>query len=194
MSKSLLRAGLLLCTLLGASTARADFVSVLQSTPVSASTSVAFQNSNVTPGTVSADGVYNFLDKWTFTLDGAFLVSSIAAAINFTDASGRVVLLGISNLQVNLLGDPPTGSPLVSWLTVTTPVSGLQQSVALIPPSALGAGNYALEVRGTVTQPGAYSGSVIAQPVQAVPLPSTLALFACGIMAIGFASNRLRRR
>lgn len=182
------------CALIGADTARADLVSVLQPTPIAASTAVSFHDSSVVPGTLSASGNDNFLDSWSFSLDGSFLVSSIAAAINFTDASGRAVLFGIANLQVNLVGNPASGSPLVSWSTLSTPAAGLQQVVALVPPSALGAGNYALEVRGEVTQPGSYSGSLIAVPVQVVPLPTSSALFLCGIMALAFTASRTGRR
>jgi hypothetical protein len=42
-----------------------------------------------------------------------------------------------------------------------------------------------------VTQPCAYSGSLIAQPV---PLPPSAALFASALLAIGFSASRLRRR
>ena len=194
MSRSLARVVVLTGMLLGAGAARADFASVLQSQPIAASTAVGFQDSTVTPGTTSPGGLYNFLDRWSFTLDGSFQVSSIAAAINFTDVGGHAVLFGITNLQVNLVTNPPSGSPLVSWMTVSAPASGLQQTVALIPPSALGPGNYMLEVRGNVTQPGAYSGSLIAQPLAPVPLPTTQALFVCGILALGFSASRLRRR
>ncbi len=194
MPKHLVRRLLVCCALVGADAARADFVSVLQPTPIAALTSVAFQNSNVVPGTVSPDGSYNFLDTWSFSLDGSFLVSSIAATIDFTDAGGQAVLFGISNLQVKLVGNPASGAPLVSWLAVSAPATGLQQVVALVPPGALGAGNYSLEVRGDVVQPGAYSGSLIALPVQVVPLPAASALFVCGIMALAFTSSRSRRR
>jgi hypothetical protein len=193
MSRSLVRATLLAGALLGAGAARADFASVLQPSPIAASTAVAFQDSNVQPGTTSANGLYNFLDSWSFTLDGSFLVSSIAAAINFTDVDGHAVLFGITNLQVNLVTAPPSGPPIVSWLSVSAPATGLQQTVALVPPSALGSGTYTLEVRGDVTQPGAYSGSLIAQPLAPVPVPTTSALFACGILALGFTASRLRR-
>ncbi len=185
---------MLIGALAGAGAARADFVSVLQATPIAMSAAVAFQNSNVTAGTISSDGVYNFLDKWSFSLDGSFLVSSIAAALDFRDSNGHAVLFGITDLQVNLLADPQNGPPLVSWVTVSAPLQGLEQTVALIPPNALGAGNYTLEVRGNVTQPGAYSGSVIAQPLQPVPLPGSAAIFACGILAMAFTAARSRRR
>jgi hypothetical protein len=194
MSRSLVRAAALVGCLVVSSAARADFASVLQPGPISASTSVAFHDSNVTVGTISPDHVYNFLDSWSFTLDGSFLVSSIAAAIAFTDPSGQSVLFGITNLQVNLVTDPAAGSPLVSWATVSAPTSGLEQTVALVPSSPLGAGNYTLQVRGNVTAPGSYSGSLLAQPVQPVPAPKSSALFACAILAVGFTMQRLRRR
>ena len=193
MSKSLVHAIGLAGGLLIAGAARADMISVLQPGPISMATSVGFHDSNVTIGTTTPDNVYNFLDTYTFSLDGSFLVSSIAAAIDFRDPSGGSVLFGITNLQVNLVETSPAGSLLVSWATVSMPATGLEQTVALIPTSALGAGAYELQVRGNVTQPGSYSGSMIAQPVAPVPLPTTSALFACGILAIGFASTRLRR-
>lgn len=194
MHKRLVKLAVVGCVLIGAGTARADLVSVLQPTPIAAQTSVAFQNSNVVPGTLSPDGTYNFLDTWSFSLDGSVLVSSIAAAIDFTDADGHAMLFGISNLQVNLVRSPASGAPLVSWLTVSAPLAGLQQVVALVPPGVLGAGDYSLEVRGNVAQPGAYSGSLIARPVQVVPLPASSALFICGIMALAFTARRSGRR
>ena len=193
MSRNLVRATLLAGGVLVAGAARADMASVLQPGPISMSTSVAFHDSNVTIGTTTPDNLYNFLDSYSFTLDGSFLVSSIAAAIDFRDPSGGSVLFGITNLQVNLVETAPTGALLVSWATVSMPVAGLEQTVALIPTSALGAGDYALQVRGYVTQPGSYAGSLIAQPVAPVPLPPAPALFACGILALGFAAARLRR-
>lgn len=193
MFKRLVEVMLLAGSLLIAGAARADAVSVLQPDPIAASTSVAFQNSNVTVGTSTPDGLYNFLDIYTFALDGSFRVSSLAAAIAFRNASGDAVLFGVTNLQVNLVETSPAASVLVSWATVSRPTTGLEQSVALIPPSSLGAGDYELQVRGRVSALGSYSGSLIAQPVSPVALPPTSALFACGILAIAFTSSRLRR-
>ncbi|MEP6502112.1 MAG: FxDxF family PEP-CTERM protein [Betaproteobacteria bacterium] len=174
--------------------ARADLVSVLQDTPIAASTAVAFHDGNVTPGTLAGNGAWNFLDQWKFSLSGAFDVSSLTAAIAFTDASGQAVLFGVTNLQVNLVGDPPGQTALVSWQAISAPLTGLQQSVALIPTVALGAGDYILQVRGNVTQPGAYSGSLIAQPLLVVPIPATASLFAAGFAALGLMAHRQRRR
>ena len=178
--------------LCGADAARADFVGVLQAAPITQATAVAFQDSNVTVGTLGGGGLYNFLDQWKFTLDGSFNVSALAAAINFTDASGTSVLFGITNLQVNLVSDPLVGPPLVSWQTVTVPLTGLQQVVALIPTAPLAAGNYMLEVRGLVTAPGAYSGSLIAQPPAPVPLPDSMPLLAGGLLVLGLSAWRRR--
>ena len=193
MSKTLVRVTVLAGSLLVAGAARADFATVLQPGPIAMSTAVGFHDSDVTVGTTTADNAYNFLDSYTFTLDGSFQVSTIAAAIDLRDAGGGAVLFGITNLQVNLLQLQPAATLLVSWATVSMPATGLEQTVALVPPSTLGAGNYALQVRGNVTRPGAYSGSLLAEPVSPVALPNTSALLACGILALGFASARLRR-
>ena len=193
MSRNLVRAALLVAGVLTAGAARADFATVLQPGPISASTSVGFHDSNVTVGTTSPDGAYNFLDSYSFSLDGSFQVSTIAASIDFRDPSGGAMLFGVSNLQVNLVETSPAGLLLVSWATVSMPATGLEQTVALIPTNSLGAGDYEIQVRGFVIAPGSYSGSLIAQPVAPVPLPAAPALFACGVLAIGFASARLRR-
>ena len=194
MPRSVLPSALFVIAMALAGSARADFVSVLQATPIAASTAVAFHDSNVTVGTLSPDGVYNFLDQWKFSLSGAFDVSSLAAAIAFTDANGQSVLLGVSNLQVNLVSDPPGQAALVSWQTVSAPLVGLQQTVALIPTAPLGAGDYILEVRGKVAAPGSYSGSLIAQPLQVVPLPAAATLFASGLASLMLMAYRQRRR
>jgi len=173
-----------LVTLALAGAAHADMVGTLGSSPIAESTSVAFANSNVTAGTIGGNGTYNFLDQWQFTLNGSYQVSTIAASIAFTDPSGQSVLLGITNLQVNLVANPNPGTPIVSWESVTAPATGLEQTVALTPPTPLGAGSYTLEVRGDVTQPGSYSGSMIATPLSPVPLPGSGGLLVAGIGAL----------
>ena len=193
MSKNLVRAALLVGSLLVVGAARADMVSVLEPGAISLSTSLGFHDSNVTVGTISPDNVYNFLDTYTFSLNGSFLASSIAAAIDFRNPEGGAVLFGVTNLQINLVETSPASSLLVSWATVSMPAVGLEQTVALIPTSALGAGDYELQVRGDVTAPGSYSGSLIAEPLVAAPLPTTLALFASGLLALCCASARQRR-
>lgn len=173
----------------GAGAAHADFSGDLGT--VSPSATFAFSNSNVIAGTVAAPS-YNFLDRWTFVLGADANVASIAATINFTTGPGGPALFGIDNLQINLARNPASGPPLVSWLTVTSPAPGFNQLVALIPPSPLGAGSYTLQVRGTLTSPGAYSGSLIAAP-STVPLPAALPLLMLGLSGLGMAGLRKRR-
>ena len=189
------RLRVLILAALAASTnaARADFVGDLGTLTPSAT--VAFANSTVTAGTtVTSNGVtYNFLDQWAFVLGSNADIASIAATIYFTAGAGNQPLFGIENLQLNLLTNPSSGPPLVSWLTVTTPAPGLNELVALIPSSPLGAGNYFLDVRGTLTAPGSYSGSLIADTPTEVPLPAALPLLLIGLGAlgrVGFRSNR----
>ena len=179
--------GALLVVALPCAPVRADLVSSLGT--VATPGTVAFHNAAASVGTTSTVGpiTYNFLDQWNFTLDSTANVSSIAAAINFTDPAGLSVLFGISNLQVNLLSNPAVGAPLVSWLTVTTPVVGLQQVVALIPTSPLLNGDYMLQIRGTLVAPGSYSGSLIAS---AVPVPDTLPMLVAGLAVMVWLGRR----
>ena len=180
--------------LAGVGAAHADMVGVLQPDPIQAAAAVAFQNSNVVPGTISGNGAFNFLDQWNFSLTGSFNVSSVATSIAFTDSTGQSVLLGITNLEVDLVSLSQPGTPLVSWQNVTHPVTGLDETVALIPTSPLGAGDYALQVRGDVVQPGAYSGSMLVTPPAVVPLPGGAPLFAAGVAVLAAVGARRRVR
>ena len=170
--------------------AHADYTGDLGTLTPSAT--VAFSNSNVTVGT-NAPPSYNFLDSWTFVLGANASIAAIAATINFTAGPGGPPVFGIDNLQVRLATNPASGPSLVSWLTVTTPAPGLNQLVALVPTSPLGAGNYIVQVRGTLAAPGAYSGSIIASP-STVPLPAALPLLLMGLSGIGAAGMRRRSR
>ena len=190
MNVKWIRAGIL-ATLAGSGgLAHADLVSSLGT--ITPNGTVAFSNSNVTTGTVAPPS-YNFLDRWSFTLGANASVSSIAATIYFTATPDGPPVFGISNLQINLVTDPVSGAPLVSWQSVTNPAPNLTETIALIPSSALGAGNYVLQVRGTVTAPGSYSGSLIAAPA-AVPLPAAFPLLLSGLGALGGMGLKRRRR
>jgi hypothetical protein len=185
---------LLCAALLGsAGLAQADLVTNLGTVNPSAHTS--FANAAVTVGTTVVGPIaYNFLDKFNFSLVTQADVASIVATINFTAGPGGPPLFGISDLQVNLRRVLPSSSLLlVSWLTVTTPAPGLQQVVALTPTTLLTAGDYSLEVRGVLTEPGSYSGSLIAMAPTVVPLPAALPLLMLGLGAIGAAGLRRRR-
>lgn len=180
-----------------AGAAQADLVPVGSLGTITPAAHVSFANTNVTVGTLASSGGvnYNFLDQYNFTLGADADIASLVATINFTAGPLGPVLFGITNLQVNLRSIPssgPMGAPLVSWLTVTSPGFGLQQEVALVPTSTLAAGNYALQVRGVLTSPGAYSGSLIAAAPTVVPLPAALPLLMLGIGALGLSGGRRR--
>ena len=185
----------LCAALLGsAGLAQADLVTNLGT--VNPSVHTSFANAAVAAGTTATIGpiTYNFLDKFNFSLVTQADVASIVATINFTAGPGGPPLFGISDLQVNLRQVLPSSSlVLVSWLTVTTPAPGLQQVVALTPSTMLSAGDYSLEVRGVLTTPGSYSGSLIAVAPTVVPLPAALPLLMLGLGAIGAAGVRRRR-
>lgn len=185
-----LRIALLAALMATAGLAHADFTGNLGT--ITPSGTVAFSNSSVTVGTIAAPS-YNFLDSWTFVLGADASIAAIAATINFTAVPGGPAVFGIENLQINLVTNPAGGAPLVSWLTVTMPAPGLNQLVALVSPSPLGAGNYMVQVRGTLTAPGAYSGSIIASP-STVPLPAALPLLLLGLSGIGAAGFARRAR
>ena len=177
-----------------AGVAQADLVPVGNLGTLTPSAHVSFANPNVTVGTVATVGAitYNFLDQYVFNLAASADVSALVATINFVAGPSGPSLFGVSNLQVNLWQVPLVGSPLVSWLSVTSPGAGLEQVIALVPPSPLVAGAYELQVRGVLTSPGSYSGSLIAAAPAAVPLPAALPMLVIGLGALGAVGARRR--
>jgi hypothetical protein len=185
--------GPLACSLGGllALPAHADLVATLSPSVLTAPASVAFGNSNVTPGTLAtAAGLnYNFRDAFGFTLTGASDVTSLVVALNVIAPGGG---FGVSNLQVTVVEAAVATAALFPWLTLTTPVTpDIQQVTAVLPTTALLSGvAYQLLVRGFVNQPGSYSGVLSATAPAAVPLPATLPLLVAGVAALGAARRR----
>jgi len=189
---ALLRPLCLAAALGGSGLAHADFTGSLGSitppaTPAVINSAVTIGTTTTTPGPNPI--TYNFLDTWTFTLTADAHVGSITTTFNFGTSPGPGFTFGITNLQVNLSTNPISGPPLVSWLTVTPAGPGFTSSVALIPASPLLAGNYKLDIRGTLASPGSYGGTLIAN---AVPLPAALPLFLAGLGALGVKAARKR--
>jgi hypothetical protein len=172
--------------------AQADFVSVLAAQPVVAPAALGFSNST-TAGTLTSAGTvalapYNFFDRWTFSLAAGADVASFVGSLNFTDAGGAVTA-GIENLQLRLRG--PGDVNVQGWASVVN-FTGFQQVFSTVAPASYAAGDYALEVRGTLTgAASAYSGTLQALPA-AVPLPAALPLLGVGLA--GLAALAARRR
>ena len=159
----------LLC-LAASGAAYGDLVTSLGS--VTAPASVAFSNSAVSVGTiVSVDStpVYNFLDQISFTLSGNATVSSLTSSFTF---NGSGTTFGIADLQVNLV-DPTSHVVSPGWQSINAnnPFTSLLSTTG---PSFLVAGNYTLQVRGLVTNPGSYAGTLIAAAPSAAPLPAVV--------------------
>ncbi|MFM9916329.1 MAG: FxDxF family PEP-CTERM protein [Rhizobacter sp.] len=178
-------------TLTGA--AQADSVIALGS--ITAPATSAFSNSAVSLHAANLPALaspYNFLDQVTFTLTSGAAITSLTASFNYTPSgAGPAPTFGIDNLQINLLD---SSSSVVSpgWLTVTPGVP-FTTLISTTPTTTLAAGNYTLQVRGTLYAPGSYSGTLIAAAPAAVPLPAALPLLALGLGALGVTGKRRRK-
>ncbi len=119
--------------------------------------------------------------------------------INVTDASAESVATtltnsgGVSNLSERIyayggsfLGDAKPAAGVVQVWSTNYPLPGA--SVSVISPTALTAGEYVVELRGTST--GTFGGTLTLAPV---PEPKGASLALLGLVAMGFLAYRRRQ-
>ena len=147
--------------------------------PTSANYGNTFASASSTP----------FYDAYYFSIPDGF-ASAVATTVNVGS------FLGISGLEARLFaGHSNTigtvgGSIISPWATMVNPVPGVSvETVVLSPTSPLLAGNFTLQVRGTVTGlgGGSYAGTLNLTPV---PEAETYAMFLAGLGLMGFMSRR----
>jgi len=165
--------------------AHADYVSNLGA--INAPASIAFTNStdtNLSVGTIVAP-LYNFRDRWNFTLGDNANLTSLVASFSFAGT------FGIDNIQVNLLN--AAGVVALGWQNVS--MNGpFTTTVSVTPVSGLTAGDYTLQVRGLLLNPPAsYSGNLIAAAPAVVPVPAALPLLLLGLGALGAVARKRKQ-
>lgn len=129
-----------------------------------------------------------FYDAYYFTIP-----EGIANSVTSTISSGS--FLGISNLQARLFAghSNPTGSipggAITAWGNLVNVLPGVNIETVVLNPTALIAGNYTLQIRGTVigSSGGSYAGVLNVTPV---PEAETYAMFLAGLGLLGFISRR----
>jgi hypothetical protein len=130
-----------------------------------------------------------FYDAYYFSIPDGF-----ANAVTTTVNVGS--FLGISGLQARLYsGHSNTigtvgGSIISPWATMVNPIPGVSvETVVLSPTNPLLAGNYTLQVRGTVTGSGggSYAGTLNLTPI---PEAETYAMLLAGLGLMGVVSRR----
>jgi hypothetical protein len=158
-----------------------------------------YANSFTAPTTAipgSPGSGYGFYDDFVFSITGAD-VDAVSVELNLGD------LLAIDGLQTRLyradlnptlpvLGIP-NGGAIEAWSAAMN-AGAATGTVNLLPSTMLNAGNYVLEVRGSVTGTfgGSYTGTLnVAQDVAPVPAPAAFPLMLSGL---GFVGAVLRRR
>ena len=148
------------------------------SVPTSVNYGNSFSSASATP----------FYDAYYFTIpDGN------ANSVTSTISSGS--LLGISGLQARLFSghSNPTGTlpngAITAWGNVVNVLPGVNIETVVLNSTSLLAGNYTLQIRGTVDgfAGGSYAGVLNLTPV---PEAETYAMFLAGLGLMGFISRR----
>lgn len=182
---------LLIAVLLGLvnfNNAHADSITNLSIGPLPASANYG--------NTFASASSTQFYDAYYFTIPEAF-ATSVTTSVTVGS------LLGINSLQARLFSGhsnpgsggsspslPPGSVMAQGWSTqLSAGPSVTLNTVVLSPTNPLLAGNYTLQVRGTVTGlgGGSYAGTLNLTPI---PEAETYAMFLAGLGLMGFISRR----
>jgi len=126
----------------------------------------------------------------TITLGGAFVINGLS--VRLYGLSDNTPASNSSTAGLVLPADTSPNGFFVNGTTTVSDVDGATVTTAAIEPTMLAAGQYALEVWGTVAgqQGGSYSGTLNLAPV---PLPGTLTLALSALALLGALAPRRRR-
>jgi PEP-CTERM motif len=135
-----------------------------------------------------------FFDDYYFTIPNG-TANSVTSSINLDS------ILGLTNLQARLYtgnthqtGAVVPGTLMSAWGTTINYSPTVGVTTVVLNPISLVAGDYTLQIRGTVSglSGGSYGGVLnIAQPV---PEPETYGMLLAGIGLVGFAGRRKTRK
>jgi len=140
----------------------------------------------------SGTGSYSFQDTYVFTVPAVTSGDVLAATLDLAN------IFNISNLQVRMYGFaqgtplpgpsvgafPPGAINAIPWAGIAPGQSSVTMNFSAIP-----AGTYYLDIRGSVT--GTAGGSYLAAlNVQPVPLPAALPLLLSGLGLVGLRRRR----
>jgi PEP-CTERM motif len=126
----------------------------------------------------------------TITLGGAFSINGLS--VRLYGLADNTPASNSSTAGLVLPADTSPNGFFVSGTTTVSNVDGATATTAAIEPTMLAAGQYALEVWGTVAgqEGGSYSGTLNLAPV---PLPGTFILALSGLALFGALAPRCRR-
>jgi hypothetical protein len=184
--------GLVLASMLAGFSVSALAVNLVNDTSfgaLSIPTSVTYGNTFTVPTNSAIND--KFFDAYHFSiLNGA--ANSVTTSIDFANFSG------LSNLRARIysgLTNDVTNSIVSNvegWSTAFNPTVGVTVQQVILNPINLVAGDYTLQIIGTVIGPfnGSYAGVLnIASPLP-VPEPETYAMFLGGLGLMGVIARR----